>query len=529
MLKGGLIRPQLARLGKIVIGEKGEVRTSTKGTQFQPPMKLDHFVIKSLYRDDAGRLVEEKVLMTRLGGKPRELKIRLPFNDLEANFLCELRYYRGGTLYCSGDGEQARRRPIMFQKGERPTYGSPAPFGPCGETCPDFQSRNCRRFGALRVILEEQQQVGGIYEFRTTSRTTIENILSGLMTVQAHTGGILGWVPLLMKLVPQTVQTPEGAASKVYVVQIVFDGSPQQLLTTVRDLLALRAPLMQEIARLEADIKALPAHEESPQDARDTQDEFYPEESEAEIMGERGPQRTTLTIPAAEEDPPPSLPVPPPAPSPTPPTRRSRAAIASAAGRLLREKAPGDSPTAKQDRKDLIRACWGVGGWGNVEALPVSKMAEGLAKLEAIKKDAPPPPAADEDDVPDYEVPVAQDSTENAPVPPGETISPPQESAPLPTHDAPTGNVEGSGEVEEPPEFPELLNGHVAPGAVEVLRLWAEMVGEAQTFIDLVKHAPVQDSMTLLDAQEYTMVRNAVRWVLGKRPQAAERQHVLEV
>ena len=58
MIKGGLIKPQLARLGKIVIGEKGEVRTSAKGTQFQPPRKLDHFLIKSLYRNEAGQLVE---------------------------------------------------------------------------------------------------------------------------------------------------------------------------------------------------------------------------------------------------------------------------------------------------------------------------------------------------------------------------------------------------------------------------------------------------------------------------------------
>lgn len=283
MIKGGLITPQLVRLGKIVIGEQGAIMTSGKGTQFRPPKKLDHFVVKSLYRDEQGRLVEDQALMARLGKEPKTLRIRLPFNDIDTNFIYELRSYKGGMLFCSGDGESARRRPVTGQKDGKPTYGPPQPFSPCGEPCPLFQARECRRFGALRVILEEQQQVGGIYELRTTSRHSIENILSGLMTVQAQTGGILAWVPLLMKLVPQTVQTPNGGTTKVFVIQIVYDGSPQQLLTEVRDLLAIRHPLMAEIRQLEAGIRALPAVEEDLQESQEMQNEFFPDASEAEL------------------------------------------------------------------------------------------------------------------------------------------------------------------------------------------------------------------------------------------------------
>src|SRR4051812_12962875 len=39
------LRPGLPERGKIKIGVKGEVRKSKGGNEFQPPQKLDHFVI----------------------------------------------------------------------------------------------------------------------------------------------------------------------------------------------------------------------------------------------------------------------------------------------------------------------------------------------------------------------------------------------------------------------------------------------------------------------------------------------------
>ena len=58
MLK--LITPGLARMGKIVIGERGP----------KAPVKFDHFVIKSMYRDGSGNLIADQPLMARLGAKP---------------------------------------------------------------------------------------------------------------------------------------------------------------------------------------------------------------------------------------------------------------------------------------------------------------------------------------------------------------------------------------------------------------------------------------------------------------------------
>jgi hypothetical protein len=109
MIKASLLQPSLARLGKIVIGEKG--RPGKSGTLL--PTKLDHFAIKTLQRDAEGRLVLDKALMGRLGERPTVLRIRLPFDDIEANFQTRLSYYRGRTLYCSGDGEEAKRLQVL--------------------------------------------------------------------------------------------------------------------------------------------------------------------------------------------------------------------------------------------------------------------------------------------------------------------------------------------------------------------------------------------------------------------------------
>jgi hypothetical protein len=88
--------------------------------------------------------------MARLGERPTGLRIRLPFDDLEANFHIRLSYDRGPTLYSAGVGEEAKRLEI-FQENGKPIYGPAMPFGPCGTSCPDFISRQCTPLDILRV------------------------------------------------------------------------------------------------------------------------------------------------------------------------------------------------------------------------------------------------------------------------------------------------------------------------------------------------------------------------------------------
>ena len=417
MLK--MINPALARIGKVVIGDRGG-----KGGA---PIKYDHFVAKTLHRDKDGKLITDLALMERLGERPTSLRIRLPFNDIDLAFQTQLRYYRGQRLFCSGNGEEAHRLSIV-KNGERPDYGPAQPFGPCGDTCPDLISRRCKPLGILRFVLEEQQQIGGIQEWRTTSWNSIRNVLSGLSMIKSTTGGLLAWLPLTLKLVPQQVQPKDGSPpNTAYIVQIMFEGSPQQLLTTTRDLLTMRAPLMQEIRALEATLKSFPAAEEEPEDSADIQAEFYPEMAEAGIPGEE--PLDVLTSPAS----PPVVEAPPAAAGPVTQDAQDRLidgeethlaapsghpspatgdlstlvrapalpvsyppsltrTFAEATGKqleffttqLLKLAAAGQGATDKSLRAAVLKACFEGAGWSKILGLPESKWREGLAHLQML-------------------------------------------------------------------------------------------------------------------------------------------------
>ncbi|MBW1953529.1 MAG: hypothetical protein JRI66_10670 [Deltaproteobacteria bacterium] len=106
------LTPQLAERGKIKIGEKGEMRTSSQGKQFALPRKLDHFLITTMQRDAAGRLMPDATLMARLkpeGGKLTEIPVRLLYDDIDLNFPTRYACYKGNRCWCSGDGETAQR------------------------------------------------------------------------------------------------------------------------------------------------------------------------------------------------------------------------------------------------------------------------------------------------------------------------------------------------------------------------------------------------------------------------------------
>jgi len=78
--------PRLAERGRIKIGEKGEMKTSSQGKQFAQPKKLDHMLITTMQRDAAGRLMPDTPLMARLkpeGGKITEIPVRLLYDDID--------------------------------------------------------------------------------------------------------------------------------------------------------------------------------------------------------------------------------------------------------------------------------------------------------------------------------------------------------------------------------------------------------------------------------------------------------------
>lgn len=333
---------KILRQGLPVIGYAKIGAPTPRGQdgKMKAPVKFDHWELCTNQRNEHGQLIPDVELMAELvrqgaptcGGCPRSkqlaevcgidefaaglptaIEVGLPFDDPELVFPNRLAYYRGRTVFCSGDGEQAMRSPVVRKEKrdgkEIEILGAPEPYGPCGSACPDFDARRCKPTARLRFVLRDQQSVGGCYEYRTTSWNSIANLSASIDMIRAMTGGTLAWLPLTFAVAPQTVQPKGGgAANTAYIARLYFDGSPEQLVETVRDRLAIRAPMITEIRRLEATLSR--DWSMSPEEIDEERREFDHENAAVEtsaaeldlVRGEDSPD-VPVAQPAAQAEP----------------------------------------------------------------------------------------------------------------------------------------------------------------------------------------------------------------------------------
>lgn len=222
MISERVLQARMAEVGRIKIGGLEEnFRTTSQGQKWQAPTKFDHFVITSMDRDAKNNFTRDEVIHSIIGQQPKELKIRLMYNDIELNFKTELAFYQGKTCVCRGNGEVAHR--LEKDTGELIETACP---------CPKLeQEKNgCKPHGVLHCLIEQAMQCGGVYKFATTSWNTIRGIISSLKFISACTGGKIAGLPLTMKYMKKATQTRTGAATTIPVVVIVYEGNPVQML-----------------------------------------------------------------------------------------------------------------------------------------------------------------------------------------------------------------------------------------------------------------------------------------------------------
>ena len=287
--------PRLAEVGKIKIGGKGRTRTSQKGNQYRLPVKYDHFVITTNFRDANGDFTPDREIMKKIasmtGQDPQKLT-RLPvvllFDDPTMNFFVRYSCYKGNSPWCVGDGQKALRQ----------MNGAPQQVPcPCERSAPNYQgNERCKVYGRLAVVLRGVERLGGCWMFRTTSWNTCKNILSAMHLFRQITGGILAGIPLEMTINPKTVITPEGKQQTVWVVNLEFPGTWEQLaehgLRIHRKRLEYRIKaemLEDQVRRQLAALPGLPEDEEGGVTPEDIQEEFYPENGVGEAAESEAP------------------------------------------------------------------------------------------------------------------------------------------------------------------------------------------------------------------------------------------------
>lgn len=281
------LMPGLVERGKIKIGNKGQVRRSSQGKEFQAPQKLDHFLVTTMVRGDDNNFLRDEAIHKQLGDKPTTIPVRLLYDDIDLNFQTRYACYNGRTLWCSGDGEVARRvRPGSGQNGKPLEYDQVSCT--CERQSPTFQGKGkCKITGNLSVMIDGVGVVGGVWKFRTTSYNSVVGILSSLALIKRITGGPLAGIPLNMVLTPKAVSDPvTGAQQTVYVVSLEFRGTVDQLRAIGHDQLLSQHQHQLRIERIEEEARALLTHNPTqyaaPDDEGEDVEEFYPEEVEVD-------------------------------------------------------------------------------------------------------------------------------------------------------------------------------------------------------------------------------------------------------
>ena len=296
------LTPGMTERGKIKIGRKGKVMTSRNGNEFQPPQKLDHFLVTTLERGPDGNYVRDEAIHEAVGEKPVSLAIRLLFDDPALNFTSRYACYDGKKLYCSGDGNIASR--IDPEDDSKRIEVS----CPCERIERDFTGRGkCKINGALSVMLDAAPAVGGVWKLRTTSFNSVQGIMSSLSLIRQITGGVLAGIPLNLTLSPKTGTLLDGTQQLVYVVGIEYAGGQAELQQVGYEMARARADAHVGIKEVENQARAALAlpYRESEEEAQETIDEFYPEEAAAaagaKMNGDASSSSPTPTLAAPGE------------------------------------------------------------------------------------------------------------------------------------------------------------------------------------------------------------------------------------
>ena len=294
--------PGLQEVGKIKIGNKGAVRKSASGNDWQAPQKLDHFLITTLERGADNNYIVDERLQKQFGGDGcKSIPVRLIYDDISLNFASRYICYYGKTVFCSGDGEEAQR---LLKDGTHAVRSCP-----CGRQDPKYAGDDgrggpdevgggngkgkCKINGILSCIIDGADSVGGVWKLRTTSYNTVVGIMSSLALISRITGGRLAGIPLHLTVSPKTTQDPvKGGQVTVYVVGLTFAGNMETLRNTGYRIAMDEAK--HGISMREIENRAMQLISRVPSggglgddDTIDVLDEFYPEEAQAVHSGQQ--------------------------------------------------------------------------------------------------------------------------------------------------------------------------------------------------------------------------------------------------
>jgi len=204
-------------VGQVKIGEKGTEKTTARGAKYRAPVQLPYFLITTQEKEE-NSVVPDIEMMDYYGAEfnedgsvatgPTRLPIALALPDFKESFDTFYAYYDKARLLCKSDGETA----YMYNE----KLGDYVETACNPDICQNMKSGRCKLHGSLYFYLRTGEdfrdvQVGGVYVFRTTSKSTIYSLINSAYDIVRVSGDKnLAKLPLWLVYGRKTISTAEG-------------------------------------------------------------------------------------------------------------------------------------------------------------------------------------------------------------------------------------------------------------------------------------------------------------------------------
>jgi len=269
-IKRGIFK-RLPEVGKIKIGRKGTAQKKDGSGTYRSAERLDHFVITTLDRDEQDpnkNFLPNAEIHEKIGEKPKEIEVTLPFDDPSLILVTEFQYYHNGDKLCHGDGECAER--TLSNGTIKEIECDP-------ETCKyaNLDRNRCLPSGILNVFLDADINIGGLYKHRTHSWNAISGMMQFLESTAELTNGRLRGLPLILRVLSK----PHPTYGTVRFVSMFLNGAKfKDIMEYALAETRIRRELNLDVKLIEQKAKASGVLEDN-DDPMDVQSEYYNEKT----------------------------------------------------------------------------------------------------------------------------------------------------------------------------------------------------------------------------------------------------------
>jgi len=233
----------------------GKIRCGIRVKKSKPDQRCKHEQSAMCgycsYPKDTDTFIVPPEVAKVFGENPKELDIVFPVEEDEEIFPQSLRMYKGPRLFCHGDGRTANR--IDEEKGTMSVIECPC----------EYYNVSCFPRASL-MFLMPKVTVKGAYQLDTGSVNNIFTINSSLQYLRFLLGRV-AFVPLTLKRVPRSVQTPDGKVVNKALLALEFNGN-------IHDVARLRQRDMVQQIMADEKLALPPAPEVSDEEVHDEED-----------------------------------------------------------------------------------------------------------------------------------------------------------------------------------------------------------------------------------------------------------------